>query len=67
MGRESVTKQLLITDEAAAEPRITIDVDAIVQITSCAAYAKFGDRLRSLGFSDDTRQGAPSADGHAAK
>lgn len=50
---------LLITDEAAGEPRGTIDVDAIAEITSYAQYAEFGDRLRSLGFSEDTRESAP--------
>jgi hypothetical protein len=50
---------LLITDEAAGEPRGTIDVDAIAEITSYAQYAKFSDRLRSLGFHEDTGEGAP--------
>lgn len=50
---------LLVTDEAASAPRVTFDVDAIVEIASYAEYAKFGDRLRSLGFSEDTRAGAP--------
>ena len=50
---------LLITDEAAGEPRGTIDVDAIAEITSYAQYAAFGDRLCRLGFSEDTREGAP--------
>lgn len=50
---------LLITDEAAGEPRGTIDVDAIAEITSYAQYAEFGDRLRILGFSEDTSEGAP--------
>jgi hypothetical protein len=50
---------LLITDEAAGEPRGTLDVDAIAEITSYAQYAHFGDRLRSLGFNEDTREGAP--------
>ena len=49
---------LLITDEAAGEPRGTIDVDAITEITSYAQYAQFGDRLRSLGFNEDTSEGA---------
>ena len=40
---------LLITDEAAADPRTTFDVDAIAEITSYAQYAAFGDRLRALG------------------
>jgi hypothetical protein len=50
---------LLITDEAAGEPRGTIDVDAIAEITSYAQYAGFGDRLRSLGFNEDSSEGAP--------
>ena len=50
---------LLITDEAAGEPRGTIDVDAIAEITSYAQYAEFGDRLRGLGFHEDTSEGAP--------
>jgi len=50
---------LLITDEAAADPRKPFDVDAIAEITSYAEYAEFGDRLRALGFQEDTREGAP--------
>ena len=50
---------LLITDEAAADPRPTLDVDAIAEITSYAEYAAFGDRLRALGFREDTSEGAP--------
>jgi hypothetical protein len=50
---------LLISDEAAGEPRATIDVDAIAEITSYAQYAVFSDRLRSLGFKEDTSEGAP--------
>lgn len=50
---------LLITDEAAGEPRGTIDVDAIAELTSYAQYAEFGDRLRSLGFHEDTSESAP--------
>jgi hypothetical protein len=50
---------LLITDEAAGTPRITLDVDAIAEITSYAEYADFSDRLRALGFGEDTREGAP--------
>ena len=50
---------LLITDKAAADPRPTPDVDAIAGIASYAEYAAFGDRLRALGFSEDTSEGAP--------
>jgi hypothetical protein len=50
---------LLTTDEAAGAPRTTVDVDAIAEITSYAEYAKFGERLRALGFTEDTSEGAP--------
>jgi predicted nucleotidyltransferase len=50
---------LLITAEAAGDPRSTLDVDAIAEITSYAQYTKFGDRLRALGFREDTREDAP--------
>jgi hypothetical protein len=50
---------LLITDEAAGEPRGTIDVDAIADITSYAQYPEFAVRLRAVGFKEDTSQGAP--------
>lgn len=50
---------LLVTDEGAGHPRTTLDVDAIAEITSYSEYSAFGERLRSLGFSEDTREGAP--------
>jgi len=50
---------LLITDNAAADVRPTFDVDAIAAITSYAAYTKFSERLRKLGFQEDTSEGAP--------
>jgi hypothetical protein len=50
---------LLITDEAGSEPRTTLDVDTIAEITSYAAYVHFGDRLRTLGFLEDTSYDAP--------
>ena|SRR5690348_5233299 len=34
-------------------------VDAIAEITSYAHYAEFINRLRSLGFHEDTSEGAP--------
>lgn len=33
-------------------------MDAIAEITSYAEYAAFGDRLRALGFQEDTSEGA---------
>ena len=50
---------LLVTDEGAGAPRTTLDVDAIAEITSYAEYGAFGERLRALGFSEDTTEGAP--------
>lgn len=53
------TTALLITDRGAADVRPTYDVDAIAEITSYAAYADFSERLRNLGFTEDTSEGAP--------
>ena len=53
------TTALLITDKAAADVRPTFDVDAITEITSYAAYADFSERLRKIGFAEDTTEGAP--------
>jgi hypothetical protein len=50
---------LMITDNAAADVRPTFDVDAIVEITSYAAYTEFSERLRKLGFQEDTSESAP--------
>jgi hypothetical protein len=50
---------LLITDLAAAEPRITYDVDVIIEVASYAEYARLSKRLRSHGFSEDSSEGAP--------
>ncbi len=53
------TTALLITDKAAPDVRPTYDVDAIAEITSYAGYARFSERLKVLGFHEDTREGAP--------
>ena len=50
---------LLITDKAASDVRPTYDVDAIAEITSYVEYARFSEKLRGLGFREDTREGAP--------
>ena len=50
---------LLITDQAAPPIRVTVDVDAIVQVTSHADYYKLSDELRSQGFKEDTSDDAP--------
>jgi len=56
---------LLITDEAAGDPRRTFDVDAIAEITSYVQYIDFGERLRTLGFTEDTTEGAHFVAGSA--
>ena len=50
---------LLITDEAGAGVRPTFDVDVITEITSYVEYASLSERLRKLGFTEDTSEGAP--------
>ena len=49
-----VTLGLLITDEAAAPIRGTTDVDVIAEILTYADYVDFSDRLRRVGFTEDT-------------
>ncbi|HEY1850578.1 MAG TPA: hypothetical protein VGG60_06075 [Candidatus Binataceae bacterium] len=53
------TTGLLITDPAASPARSTDDVDVIVEVASYAEYARFSKRLRNLGFSEDSSEGAP--------
>ena len=53
------TTALLITDKAAGDVRPTYDVDAIAEITSYAAYVNFSERLRKIGFAEDTSKGTP--------
>jgi hypothetical protein len=49
---------LLIDDPAAAPVRGTYDVDVIAEIGSYAEYTVFSERLRGLGFKEDSREGA---------
>jgi hypothetical protein len=50
---------LLVTDKAAADVRPTYDVDAIAEINSYVEYSSFSEKLKALGFREDTREGAP--------
>jgi predicted nucleotidyltransferase len=50
---------LLITDPAAAQARVTEDVDAIVAIVSLAEYHRLGGDLRAKGFSQTLADGDP--------
>jgi len=53
------TTGLFLTDSAAAGIRATMDVDAIVDVTSHAGYVSLAGRLRKLGLVEDTTPGAP--------
>jgi hypothetical protein len=50
---------LLITDVAAAPVRATIDVDAIIEVTSYAEFAALEQQLRELGFHQPMTEGSP--------
>jgi hypothetical protein len=52
------TLDLIVTDPGAAPIRSTYDVDVIVA-ADYADYSAFCDRLRDVGFENDTRPGAP--------
>lgn len=45
---------LLLTDEAAAIPRSTADIDVLVLSRSRHAYYAVEEQMRSLGFTNDT-------------
>ena len=44
---------------AAPRPRFTDDVDVVVEVTTRAEWSRLGERLRSRGFREDRREGAP--------
>jgi predicted nucleotidyltransferase len=50
---------LLITDSAAPDVRMTMDVDVIVEIASRGDYYRLAEALHAAGFSEDSREGAP--------
>jgi hypothetical protein len=50
---------LLITDPAAPELRHTTDVDVVLETATLSDYYNFANRLRNLGFREDTEEGAP--------
>lgn len=50
---------LLLTDPGAAPVRTTLDVDAIVEISSYTEFRVLEDRLRRLGFRESHTEGAP--------
>jgi hypothetical protein len=50
---------LLVSDPAVGGIRPTKDVDAIVDVTSYTKYEALSGRLRSLGLTEDSTEGAP--------
>ena len=52
------TLDLIVTDQGSAPIRSTYDVDVVVA-ADYADYSAFCDRLRDIGFENDTRPGAP--------
>ncbi len=50
---------LFLTDPASAGLRPTKDVDTITEVASYAEYAKLSERLRELGLTEDSSEGAP--------
>ncbi len=51
---------IMMTDPAASGLRLTRDVDATADLTSYAMYAALAAKLRALGLSEDTSEGAPA-------
>lgn len=51
--------ELLITDPVAVHVRPTDDVDVICDVASRPDYYRLGERLKELGFTEDTTPGAP--------
>jgi hypothetical protein len=50
---------LLITDQAAPSVRATDDVDVITEVGTYGQYETLSQRLRGLGLTEDTSDGAP--------
>lgn len=60
------TTGLLVTDPGLSQVRVTVDVDAIVEVTSYAGYAELSDRLRKLGSAKTKTQMRQSVAGSTA-
>jgi hypothetical protein len=50
---------LLVTDPAAPPARLTTDIDVFASVATYADAVQLADRLRDLGFTEDSREGAP--------
>ncbi len=51
------TVPLFLTDPSAPSPRPTKDVDVIVELASRVRYHAFGEKLRAVGFQEETEAG----------
>ena len=51
---------LLVTSPEAPPPRLTDDVDIVVDVATYANYVHLTTRLRELGFVEDASEGAPT-------
>ena len=51
--------ELYADNPAASEIRPTLDVDCVIEIGSRLEFAKLEEKLRALGFSNDTSKDAP--------
>lgn len=50
---------LLVTDAAAERVRYTKDIDLLIGVSTRGGYYQFSEKLRTLGFSEDTTEDAP--------
>lgn len=53
-----VVAELLQTEPVLPKPRATDDVDAVIAVTSRKEYSQLNETLRSLGFREDSHEGA---------
>jgi hypothetical protein len=53
------TTELFFTSPAASEVRMTRDADVICEVAGRVEYHRLGERLRTLGFQEDTLPEAP--------
>jgi predicted nucleotidyltransferase len=53
------TTEIFVTDAGAAEVRPTTDVDVVIEVASLVQYCDFAERLRKIGFQEDSSDGAP--------
>lgn len=51
--------ELLVTDPGAPQPRMTADIDGIVEVATAGEYYAFSDKLRAAGFALDRSEDAP--------